>query len=207
MFKNDAKGRLVADGEISTKKLVIPDGTSEIGPNAFKDMRCEEIVIPGSVKRIYHHAFHNCQCKKLTIKDGEQSLAIDQRAFSSNPIKSVNFPSRVWYIGKYSFADCPNLKEIIGGMGIKIIYAFCFNSSAIEEVDFYKFAPLVEEIGEYAFENNGIKKVKLPFAYQELRISSSAFSGNKVKELISNPTINNINTIKTFSGFEKAKLI
>lgn len=209
MFTTDSKGRLVADRSNSrTKKIIIPDGTVEIGAEAFKGLKITEVVIPESVKRIYKSAFEDCSnLKKITIKEGDTPLAIDMKAFKGTGITEINFPSRVWYIGKFSFSECTQLKTLSGGMGLKTIYSLCFKDSGLEEVDFFEFAPLIQEIGEYAFENNNIQKVRLPFLYQELAFSNTAFANNQVKELISNASITNIKEYKSYKGFEKAKVL
>lgn len=82
--------RLYLNGEEITD-LVIPDGVTTIGINAFSTCSSiESVAIPESVTAIDQQAFQTCS-----------SLA------------SVSIPARVTSIGWNAFGDCSNLKKII----------------------------------------------------------------------------------------------
>ena len=72
-------------------KLVIDDGVTSIGAQAFEQSNLTGVIIPESVTRI------------------------DFAAFNSSKLTSVTIPSSVVYLGEYSFAYNPLTSVIIKG--------------------------------------------------------------------------------------------
>jgi hypothetical protein len=119
----------------SIETVVIPDGVTTIGDNAFD--RCgnlTEITIPESVTSIGGRAFHYCTA-----------------------LTEIAIPDNVETIGHGAFYRCWNLKEITIGDGVKTIgsqaFAFCWaltdvtigdGVETIEREAFYSCTALTE---------------------------------------------------------------
>ena len=93
--------------------VVIPEGVTSIGEEAFKD--CESltgIVIPGSVTSIGESAFKYCE--SLTgIVIPASVTNIGESAFSScKSLTSITIPDSVTNIDGSAFADCKNLTSV-----------------------------------------------------------------------------------------------
>jgi len=74
----------------NVEKIIIPDGVTEIGHEAFKDCKnLTTVTIPDSVKRIGNNAFAGCVS-----------------------LKEISIPNGVNRIESYAFRRCTNLTEI-----------------------------------------------------------------------------------------------
>jgi len=93
------KNNVVTYCNKTISKVIIPDGVTSIGEQAFRI--CESltsITIPDSVTSIGRYAF--CGCLSLT---------------------SVTIPNSVTSIGDYAFRDCDKLVEVINESSLKIV--------------------------------------------------------------------------------------
>ena len=106
----------------SIKSVVIEDGVTSIGGDAFKGCTgLTSITIPDSVTSIGEEAFRGCTgLTSITIPDSVTSIG--GSAFSScTGLKSVTIPDSVTSIGSYAFDNCTGLK----GVYITDIAAWC----------------------------------------------------------------------------------
>ena len=74
---------------IAATRVVVEDGITYVGRNAFYGMRIASVCLPGSVKELGDCAFRNCQ-----------SLA------------EISLPPDLKKIGEYCFEDCYKLKTV-----------------------------------------------------------------------------------------------
>ena len=93
--------------------LVIPNGTTKIGQNAFID--CSSltgVTIPDSVASIGCSAFENCwYLNSITIPDSVTK--IDKKAFKNcYSLASVTIGKGVTYIGSGAFSGCDGLTKV-----------------------------------------------------------------------------------------------
>lgn len=73
-----------------TKVIQIPEGTTVIKSEQFKDFKnLEEVIIPDTVVQIQPYAFSNC-----------------------TKLKKVNLPKKLKLLGAYTFENCMSLEEI-----------------------------------------------------------------------------------------------
>ena len=157
--------------DMHLKKLIIEEGITAIGGEAFSDFGMTEVVIPDSVTSIGTRAFDGC----------------------SN-LTSVVVPDTVTSIGERIFFDCEKLKNItipfVGekadGSGVtRLGYLFGDRTNYNHENDYYRYVPdslrtvIVTGgtiIGDDAFQNcNELTSITLPDSVTS--IGESAFAG------------------------------
>ncbi|MBR6807154.1 MAG: leucine-rich repeat domain-containing protein [Clostridia bacterium] len=97
-------------GDITS--VVIDDGITSIGADAFNGFDIEKITIHDSVTKIGANAFANC--KSLTEIDLPDSLSyIGDAAFRScSALTTLTLPNSVSEIGESAFSFCENIKTI-----------------------------------------------------------------------------------------------
>lgn len=98
---------------LPVKKVVLPEGLSYIGHDAFAECSdLEEIILPSTLDSISDRMFDNCESlRKIVIPEGVESIG--KQAFSvCTSLVSVSLPGTLTGIGEDAFFDCPNLVEI-----------------------------------------------------------------------------------------------
>ena len=104
---------LYLNGEL-VAELVIPDGVTNIGNEAFYGCRSlTSITIPDSVTQIGDDAFSSCiSLTSITIPDSVTSIGSGAFSYCSS-LTSITIPEGVTYIDSYTFSSCKNLTDII----------------------------------------------------------------------------------------------
>ena len=108
-------GHIFSDENTEITNLVIPDGTTSIGDNAFNDCSSlTSVTIPNSVTSIGSSAFSGCSgLASITIPNSVTSIG--SSAFSGcSGLTSVTIPNSVTSIGEYN-------QEIKGETNVEII--------------------------------------------------------------------------------------
>lgn len=99
--------------------LTIPEGTSEIGANAFYNYNnLMSVEIPDTVNTIGDYAFQSCSgLTSVTIGNGVNEIGI--RAFyGCSGLTSVEIPDSVSLIGNNAFEGCNDLTSVTIGNGV-----------------------------------------------------------------------------------------
>ena len=129
---------------------VVPDGTTQIGPDFFEG--CEGLIsvtIPEGVTSIGHYAFHGCRnLERVTI--AESVSEIDAYAFEGcNKLKAVNIPEQVTHIRWGLFSRCESLTQLPIHDKVTIIddHAFAYCNGLTNIV----IPASVEYVGHFAF--------------------------------------------------------
>lgn len=110
----------------SDSAVVIPDGVTGIGSNAFKNcISLISVIIPDSVKAISNAAFYGCtSLESVIIPNGV--TGIGSNAFKDcTSLKSINIPNGVKILTS-TFFGCTSLKSVTIGSGLVIIGSSMF---------------------------------------------------------------------------------
>lgn len=87
--------------------LIIPEGTTTIANNAYKNTNYKCVVIPNSVTKIGGYAFQNCSSLTgITIPDSVTSIG-PSAFYGCSSLTSVTIGNGMTSIGDYAFYNCP----------------------------------------------------------------------------------------------------
>lgn len=136
------------------EKVVISDGVTNIGENAF--LWCDKITsvtIPNSVKSIGMGAFYSCKALTgITIPNGAESIGEDAFQYCDS-LKEVTIPGSVKSIGEGAFSGCSSLTDITIPQSVTSIGNWAFNGcSALKNIT---LSDGITNIGYQAFYNTG----------------------------------------------------
>ena len=114
--------------------LIIPEGTTTIADEAYKNTNYKCVVIPDSVTTIGHYAFQNCSSlTNITIPDSVTSIG--EYAFHNcDNLTSITIPNSVTSIGSAAFYYCDNLANITISNNITIINPVTFAGNNITNI-------------------------------------------------------------------------
>ena len=143
------------------KYLSIGNTVSSIGHGAFRGWKSlKTVVIPSSVKTISWSAFFSCpSLSSLTINSGVQE--IESSAFGyCTELKNVTLPDTVKVLGQQAFVNCTKLTSVKIGNGVKVIEISAFDGcTALKTVDLGK----IEKLESRAFKNcTSLESITLP---------------------------------------------
>ena len=107
----------------------IPNSVKTIAERAFYGCNyMEKIIIPESVTQIVETAFEGCS------GEAHISCNINEKAFVGALFTKVVMSDSVTFIGKESFMDCAELKNIILPKNLTTIAEYAFQNTAIESI-------------------------------------------------------------------------
>ncbi len=115
--------------------VVIPDGVTSIGKEAFQWCGClENAVIGDSVITVASEAFDGCaNLSGLTL--GSSVTEIGPSAFASTSVTELVIPDSVKRIGSYAFFDCDDLESVTIGSVVELIedgaFAYCDDLNSV----------------------------------------------------------------------------
>lgn len=146
-------------------KIVLPEGITKIGKEAFSHSDIEEITIPSTVTEIGESAFEHCQhLKTIAMPDAVTSMG--EYVFLYNyELTDVRLSKGLTVIPVATFQGCFNLTNCELHEGITAIghSAFFFYSEGNNTFTFSKLPSTLKSIGDYAFRCcNGLTDVEIP---------------------------------------------
>ena len=138
--------------------VIISDGITIIGENAFWRTKVEEITIPGSVVSIGNGAFNNSCLRYVNISEGVKRIGAF--TFSHCRIDNISIPSSVISIGNYAFYDCTSLTDVTLNEGLTSIGGCAFEDC--KNLENISIPTSVITIGDLAFANcTSIKEITI----------------------------------------------
>jgi len=138
------------------KHVVIPEGITNIGQDAFKDTSLTSVDLPSTLTSIGNLAFFNTP---LTSVDLPSTLtSIGAGAFQDTQLTSIDLPSTFTSIGKSVFAGT-QLTSVVILEGVTSIGAGAFKDSSLTSVD---LPSTLTSIGDFAFEGTSLTSVVIP---------------------------------------------
>lgn len=164
--------------EVTT--IILPEGITDIGKNAFSGCGITDITLPESIETIGNNAFSGCALERIVIPNNTISLGWFVFAHC-NLLKEVILPESLQEIGCYAFLFCEALENIVLPDGIKKIgteaFANCYNLVNVTLPD------SKAKIGNGIFTNcEKLEKIVIPKNIKLL--DNYAFDGcNKLKKI------------------------
>ncbi len=119
----------------SFNKVVIEDGVTTVGNNAFNSKSLDTVVMGNGVEKIGVAAF--CACYNLTdVTFGSNVTEIGAEAFQDcQALADIVIPDSVKTVGKYAYRLCVLAKTLTIGKGVETIgeaaFSFCMNLGSI----------------------------------------------------------------------------
>lgn len=142
------------NGNQSIRSLVLPEGITFIGDNAFNNSALESIVLPESLVEIDQYAFSKCNLTEITLPANLERLgssAFDYEGTSRvSPLQKVVFEgNKLETIELNTFQYCKSLQEIVLPDGLKTIEYNAFeNCTSLPRIE---IPNSVTTIGKSAF--------------------------------------------------------
>ncbi len=155
--------------------VVVPEGVTVIGENAFAGLKIKSIQLPESLQEIQGSAFSGCEnLAAVIIPAGVTHIGDLAFAFCSG-LKTVTLPAGVTNIGNRAFMLCKELKTVTISSGT--------DRAAYSEDPFDQIFRIFNEskdhgtgIGDYAFQDcSALTAVTIPGGVK--RIHAYAFEG------------------------------
>ena len=143
------------DEEILIDTVIIENGVTSIGTNAFMNTAISSITVPATIKKIGGSAFYNCfVVNRVNITDLEAWCKIAFNGFYSAPlnnddsgggdiylngsrITSLVIPDGITEIGNCTFCGCESIKSVTIPASVKSIDFYAFeNCNSLTDVYF-----------------------------------------------------------------------
>lgn len=159
VFSDTSKKCLSACSANFEGEIIIPNGVTKIGDNAFACCdKITSVTIPNSVSLIGERAFSFC-----------------------DKLKNISIPNTVIDIGNKAFFGCKKLDSITIPTGISIIRKGLFNFCNLSSIE---IPPMVKEIEDFSL-SHCLNLAHITFTNSDITINDCAFYRLKnIKEII-----------------------
>lgn len=98
--------------ESKAMSVYIPDSVTSIGEKAFYESSIVGVTIPGSVETIGNNAFYNCaNLTSATVSEGVKSIG-ECAFYGCTSLAYIDFPSSITSVGAGAFMSCENLSRV-----------------------------------------------------------------------------------------------
>ena len=214
-------------GRTDLQEIVIPEGVTIIGEEAFRDCtNLRKIVLPSSITEIGCDVFLGCtSLHKIVIPESVTSIG---SSFSGcTGLQEVVISSSVTEIGDYAFSDCIDLREVVIPEGVTRIGFRAFDGctglrrivipstiTTIDEEAFRDCTSLCEVVISEGVRGIGFRafgdcinlcEIVIP---EGIKIDGGAFERCSSLEIVHLPAVMSIVSILSpFSGCDNLKAI
>ncbi|MBQ3252696.1 MAG: leucine-rich repeat protein, partial [Oscillospiraceae bacterium] len=149
------------DYRLYIKKVVIEQGVTSVGENAFELCKnLQEVTIPQGVTQISAWAFDECVSLRSIVIPDSVTVIGHGAFYGCTALTEVKLSATLPYIYNYVFAYCSGLKSIDIPDTVTSIGTRAFNyCTSLKEVN---IPASVEEIGEGAFYGCGLTAINIP---------------------------------------------
>lgn len=143
-------------------KIVIGNGATSIGNNAFRGNEAYSISIPASVTAIGDDAFRECKnIMSVTIPEGVAKTG--ERAFQScGNLRDITFPASIEQIGAGAFFQCQELKSAVFLPGEKLVQIGNNMFQGCWRLTDVTLPRKMDHIGKDMFSGTGISSLIIP---------------------------------------------
>lgn len=105
-------GKTITGYKGNETTVTIPEGVTNIAPDAFKDNnKLETVIVPEGVTEIGARAFQGSSIKEVVLPPTLEK--IDENAFKDTGITTVTIPATCTEIASGAFSECEELHDII----------------------------------------------------------------------------------------------
>lgn len=110
----NASGYTITAMREKVKKVIIPEGVTQIAKDAFSETEIESVVFPKSLKSVKNGAFYLCEnLKSITFQQDGELEEIEEYAFACcYSLKKVDIPKSVKFIRLGAFNACESLISV-----------------------------------------------------------------------------------------------
>lgn len=138
------------NGETTLRSIILPEGVTYIGSNAFNNSSLESITLPESLEEIDQYAFSKTNLTEIVIPANVELLGSSAFQGASSPIsplKKVVFEgNKIHTIGIGTFQDCQSLQEVQLPEGLTTIkYNAFLRCYVLEEITIPDAVTVIEK--------------------------------------------------------------
>lgn len=138
------------NGETTLRSIILPEGVTYIGSNAFNNSSLESITLPESLEEIDQYAFSKTNLTEIVIPANVELLGSSAFQGASSPIsplKKVVFEgNKIHTIDIGTFQDCQSLQEVQLPEGLTTIKYNAFQRCyALEEITIPDAVTVIEK--------------------------------------------------------------
>lgn len=138
------------NGETTLRSIILPEGITYIGSNAFNNSSLEAITLPESLEEIDQYAFSKTNLTEIVIPANVELLgssAFQGASSPVSPLKKVVFEgNKIHTIESNTFQDCQSLQEVQLPEGLTTIrYSAFLRCYALEEITIPDAVTVIEK--------------------------------------------------------------
>lgn len=108
----------------SLNSIILQEGVTSIGANAFSCCSLQELSLPDSLRSIGAESFAQCNFEQGDLILPPSLVSIGDNAFFLSNIKSISIPEATTSISDNAFSNCENLAAIEVSPNNSVYYAF-----------------------------------------------------------------------------------